>query len=107
MAALDATFIDWPTSAFEDIRGFAFDAALGDWLLLATEGVREQKSDADFACGIEATQTRFVMRAFHIVVPIGHLYWFVDGAPDIGATQAPYPAGELTDIVVVREFVPM
>jgi hypothetical protein len=57
--------------------------------------------------GGEAPSTsNFVMRAFHTVFPTGHVYWTVVGAPDAAAEHAPYPAGELTDIVVIREIVP-
>jgi hypothetical protein len=49
----------------------------------------------------------FVMRAFHTVYPTGHVYWTVSGVPDATAEHAPYPAGELTDIVVIREFMPL
>ena len=51
-------------------------------------------------------EAKFVMRAWHITVPIGYVYWTVDGAPDGTGAQAPYPSGELQDIVVVREYIP-
>jgi hypothetical protein len=51
-------------------------------------------------------EASFVMRAWHITAPIGYVYWTVTGAPDGGGASAPYPPGELQDIVVVHEFIP-
>ena len=48
----------------------------------------------------------FVMRAFHTVFPTGYVYWTVLNTPDATAAFAPYPAIELTDIVVLRESTP-
>lgn len=51
-------------------------------------------------------EAQFVMRAFHTVGPIGYVYWTVFGAPDGTGASAPYPAIDLIDIVVIREFIP-
>jgi len=48
----------------------------------------------------------FVMRAFHTIFPTGHVYWTVANVPDSIAAFAPYPAIELVDIVVIREYIP-
>lgn len=50
--------------------------------------------------------TKFVMRAWHTSSPIRYVYWTVDSVPDSAAAQAPYPANELIDVVVVREYIP-
>jgi hypothetical protein len=51
-------------------------------------------------------EPKFVMRAYHTVGPLGYVYWTVEGAPDSAGASAPYPAIELIDIVVIREFIP-
>lgn len=51
-------------------------------------------------------ETKYVMRAYHTIVPIGYVYWTVEGAPDGTGAQAPYPAVDLIDIVVIRSYVP-
>ena len=51
-------------------------------------------------------EASFVMRAYHTVGPVGYVYWTVSGAPDSAGAQAPYPAIDLIDIVVIREFIP-
>lgn len=56
--------------------------------------------------GAGGSTTRYIMRAYHTVSPIGYVYWSVDDAPDSGGTQAPYPPNELTDIVIARSFIP-
>lgn len=50
--------------------------------------------------------TSYTMRAYHVVAPVGYVYWTVEGAPDNAGANAPYPAVDLTDIVVFREFIP-
>lgn len=49
---------------------------------------------------------QYTMRAYHTVSPVGYVYWTVTGAPDGSAAQAPYPAIELTDIIILRSFLP-
>ncbi len=48
----------------------------------------------------------YTMRAYHTVAPVGYVYWDSPGEPDDEAAVAPYPPGELTDIVVIREVLP-
>lgn len=59
-----------------------------------------------YGLGPGGAEPKFVMRAYHTIAPIGYVYWTVDGAPDGTAAQAPYPAIELIDIVVVRSYLP-
>lgn len=51
-------------------------------------------------------QTSYTMRAYHTVAPVGYVYWTVEGAPDDTGASAPYPAVDLTDIIIWREFIP-
>jgi hypothetical protein len=48
----------------------------------------------------------FVMRAFHTIFPTGFVYWTVPNVPDSAGAFGPYPAIDLADIVVIREYVP-
>lgn len=56
--------------------------------------------------GEGGSEFRFIMRAYHTVSPIGYVYWSVDGVPDGSGDEAPYPPGELNDIVIARAFIP-
>lgn len=47
----------------------------------------------------------YLMRAYKFTAPTQFVYWQVEDAPDATATFAPFPAGELSDIVVVSEIV--
>lgn len=50
----------------------------------------------------------YIMRAYHTVAPIGYVYWRAEtDVPDTSATFAPYPLADLTNIMVVRGFVPL
>ena len=59
-----------------------------------------------YGLGVSGGDASFVMRAYHTSAPIGYVYWTVQTAPDGTGAQAPYPAIELIDIVVVRQFLP-
>lgn len=50
--------------------------------------------------------TSYTMRAFHTVFPTGFVYWTVSGTPDSAGAYAPYPAVELTGILIFRAFIP-
>jgi len=49
---------------------------------------------------------RILMRAYHTVAPVGYVYWEVEDVPDFTgtATNVPYPAVDLADILVAYEF---
>jgi hypothetical protein len=46
------------------------------------------------------------MRAYHTVAPLGYVYWEVEDVADFTGTalNVPYPAVDLTDIVVAYEY---
>jgi len=49
---------------------------------------------------------RFLMRAYRTTSPQGFIYWNAMETPDLTATQAPVPSGELTDIIVAYTHNP-
>lgn len=46
----------------------------------------------------------FLMRAYRALSP-GYVYWESPNAPDPTAIHAPYPLGELADILVATVYV--
>lgn len=56
--------------------------------------------------GPEDPPLQFLMRAKHTTSPVGFVYWTVNNAPDVAALFAPYPSGQLIDIITAFAFPP-
>jgi hypothetical protein len=101
LAPSDAEAEQSPTTATRLARHFAF-ADAGTPMFTPPECVKPSAADLIFQFSVELQKTQpvFVMRARHI--NDGLVWWVVQqAAPDFAAIHAPFPADQLTDIVLV------